>query len=290
MRIRIEHRTHYAFSQPQRRLIQLLRMTPPSFDGQAVVDWHVEVDCDARLKHIRDGYGNDVTMLYVDGPIDRITLTVGGEVLTEDRAGIVQGTPEPLPVQLFLRPTPQTQADAAIAAFAHDIAESAADPLSRLHALCGALNRRIRFDAGDGDPNRGAAAAFADGHGVCQDHAHMFCAAARSLGHPARYISGHLLRTDGQTIQPAAHAWAEAWIEGYGWIGFDPANGISPTDAYVRIATGLDYRDAAPVSGARVGGGDETLSVEVTVAHGRGQRQDQQDQQGQSQQGQSQGQ
>ena len=78
MRLRIEHRTHYEFSQPQRRLIQLLRVTPPSFDGQAVVDWHVEVDCDARLKRHRDGYGNEVTMLYVDGPIDRIALTVTG--------------------------------------------------------------------------------------------------------------------------------------------------------------------------------------------------------------------
>jgi transglutaminase-like putative cysteine protease len=275
MRLKIEHRTHYEFSQPQRRVVQLLRVTPPSFDGQAVVDWHVEVDCDARLKRSRDGFGNDVTMLYLDGPIDRITLTVGGEVLTEDKAGMVQGAAEPLPAQLFLRPTPQTAADTAIASFAHDIAEGAADPLSRLHALCGALNRRIRFDAGDGNPYRGAAAAFAEGHGVCQDHAHMFCAAARVLGYPARYISGHLWRSDGQTIQPAAHAWAEAFIEGYGWIGFDPANGISPTEAYVRVAVGLDYRDAAPVAGARVGGGAETLSVEVAVAEASAQRQSQ---------------
>jgi transglutaminase-like putative cysteine protease len=275
MRLRIEHRTHYAFSQPQRRLVQLLRVTPPSFDGQAVVDWHVEVDCDARLKRSRDGYGNEVTMLYVDGPVDRIALTVGGEVLTENRAGMVHGAPEPLPVELFLRPTPQTMADEAITAFAHDIAESAADPLSRLHGLCGALYRRIAFDTGDGNPHRDAASTFADGHGVCQDHAHVFAAAARVLGHPARYVSGHLWRSDGQHVQPAAHAWAEAWVEGYGWIGFDPANGVSPTDAYVRVAVGLDYRDAAPVAGARMGGGTEELHVEVAVAEASAQRQSQ---------------
>jgi transglutaminase-like putative cysteine protease len=275
MRLKIEHRTHYEFSQPQRRLIQLLRVTPLGFDGQAVVDWHVEVDCDARLKRSRDGYGNEITMLYVDGPIDRVVLTVGGEVLTEDKAGMVQGAAEPLPIQLFLRPTPQTQADEAIAGFARDIAESAADPLSRLHGLCGALYHRIRFDTGDGNPYRGAATAFAEGHGVCQDHAHIFCAAARALGYPSRYVSGHLWRSDGQTVQPAAHAWAEAWVEGYGWIGFDPANGVSPTDAYVRVAIGLDYRDAAPVAGARVGGGSEELHVEVAVAEASGQRQSQ---------------
>lgn len=275
MRLRIEHLTHYEFSQPQRRLVQLLRVTPPSFDGQAVVDWHVEVDCDARLKRSRDGYGNEVTMLYVDGPIDRIALTVGGEVLTEDRAGMVQGAPEPLPIELFLRPTPQTMADEAISAFARDIAEGAADPLARLHGLCGALYHRLRFDAADGNPHRDAASTFADGHGVCQDHAHVFITAARVLGHPARYVSGHLWRSDGQHVQPAAHAWAEAWVDGYGWIGFDPANGVSPTDAYVRVAIGLDYRDAAPVAGARVGGGAETMHVEVAVAEASQQRQSQ---------------
>lgn len=275
MRLRIEHRTHYEFSLPQRRLIQLLRVTPPSFDGQAVVDWHVAVDCDARLKRSRDGYGNEVTMLYVDGPIDRIVLTVGGEVLTEDRAGMVQGAPEPLPIELFLRPTPQTVADEAITIFARDIARGEADPLARLHDLCTALYQRIAFDAGDGNPHRDAASTFADGHGVCQDHAHVFVAAARVLGHPARYISGHLFRSDGQTVQPAAHAWAEAWVEGYGWVGFDPANGVSPTDAYVRVAIGLDYRDAAPIAGARVGGGAETMQVEVAVAEASRQRQSQ---------------
>ncbi|WP_298689647.1 transglutaminase family protein [uncultured Sphingomonas sp.] len=266
MRLFIEHRTQYRFSRPASRLVQLLRMTPPSFEGQAIVDWHVEVDCDARIRRSRDGYGNEISMLYVDGPIDRIALSVGGEVLTEDKAGMVVGAPEPLPLELFLRQTAQTKPDGAIRSFAHDVAEGSADPLSRLHALCGGINRHIRFDTGDGNPDRDAGVAFAEGHGVCQDHAHIFIAAARILGHPARYVSGHLWRTDGQTVQPAAHAWAEAHIEGYGWIGFDPANGISPTEAYVRVAVGLDYHDAAPIAGARTGGGAESMEVEVAVA------------------------
>lgn len=273
MRLTIEHRTEYSFSQPQRRLVQMLRMTPRSFDGQSVIDWHVEVDCDARLRRQRDGYGNEVTMLYVDGPIERIAITVGGQVLTEDKAGLVEGAPEPLPPLLFRRSTPQSQADAAIAGFAHDVGEAYADPISRLHGLNTELNRRITFDTGDGNPHREAAETFADGHGVCQDHAHVFCAAARVLGFPARYVSGHLWRSDGQNVQPAAHAWAEAHVDGFGWIGFDPANGVCPTDAYVRVAAGLDYRDAAPTAGARVGGGLESLHVEVAVAQAGNQRQ-----------------
>ncbi|USI72035.1 transglutaminase family protein [Sphingomonas morindae] len=273
MRLLIEHRTAYRFSQPQRRLIQLLRLTPASFVGQAVVAWRLDVDRDARLRAGRDGYGNETTMLYVDGPLEAITLTVTGEVLTEDRAGMVEGTNEPLPPGLFLRATPQTQADAAIADFAATLAAAEPRPLGRLHALCAAVQARIAFDPGDGNPHRDAATAFADGHGVCQDHAHIFIAAARLMGHPARYVSGHLWRSDGALVQPAAHAWAEAWLDEFGWVGFDPANGHCPTDAYVRVAAALDYRDAAPISGARIGGGDEALHVDVAVAQAEDQRQ-----------------
>jgi transglutaminase-like putative cysteine protease len=274
MRLTIEHRTVYRFSQPQRRIVQLLRMSPQSFEGQAVVDWTIDVDCDARLKPGRDGYGNEIAMLYVDGPVEAITLAVGGEVLTDDRAGIVYGAAEPLPPLLFTRPTPQTLADEAIAAFAEQVGAASADPIGRLHRLKEALHERIAFETGDPDPHRTAAAAFAEKRGVCQDHAHAFIAAARVLGYPARYVSGYLFRPEAIGPQPAAHAWAEAHVEGLGWIGFDPANNQSPTDAYVRVAVGLDYRDAAPVSGARIGGGSETMRVEVAVAQAAAARQD----------------
>jgi transglutaminase-like putative cysteine protease len=274
MRLAIDYRTTYSFGEPQRRVIQLLRVTPPSFEGQAVVDWRIDVDRDARLKSHPDGYGNDVTMLYIDGPVEAIALSVRGEVLTEDRAGQIFGAPDPLPPLLFTRATPQTHADAAMLDFAREFGASAtADPLGRLHELKDVLHERITFDTTLGDPTRGAAAAFAEGRGVCQDHAHIFCAIARLLGYPARYVSGHLYRGEDQTIQTAGHAWAEAYTEDYGWVGFDVTNAVCPTDAYVRVAIGLDYHDAAPVSGARIGGGGEAMRVEVSVSRA-GSRQD----------------
>lgn len=93
------------------------------------------------------------------------------------------------------------------------------------------------------------------------------------MGTPARYVSGHLFRRDGQEQQPAAHAWTEAHVAGFGWVGFDPANGICADDAYVRVATGLDYSGAAPLSGARTGGGEENLSVDVRVSMSQSQQQ-----------------
>ncbi len=265
MRLFIQHDTRYSFSRPQKRLVQLLRVTPSSFVGQNVIDWRIDVDCDTRLKSGRDGYGNETTMLYVDGPIERINISVRGEVLTDDRAGMVDGTTEPLPPLIFARATPLTAPTPEIRAFADEIQRDAINPLNLVHRLNTALNERIGFDSGAMDVQRTAAEAFAAGQGVCQDHAHIFISAARALGIPARYVSGHLFRPDDETVQAATHAWAEAWVDGYGWIGFDAVNDHCPDDAYVRVAVGLDYRDAAPLSGARVGGGDEWLRVGVRV-------------------------
>jgi transglutaminase-like putative cysteine protease len=265
MRLFVRHATRYRWSEPQRGIIQLLRVTPASFAGHSVVDWRIDVDRDARLRTGRDGFGNVTTMLYVDGPIDRIEVTLTGEVLTEDRAGLVAGAPEPLPVPLFRRMTPLAAADERISALATELRDGG-DMLDWLHRLNREVHRRIAFDTEATGVETDAATAFVRGHGVCQDHAHIFIAAARASGVPARYVSGHLFRRDGAINQQAAHAWAEAHIDGLGWIGFDPANGICPDDAYVRVAVGLDYGDASPMTGRRRGGGEEALDVDVRVA------------------------
>jgi len=221
------------------------------------------------------GYGNITHMLYIDRPIDLLTITVSGRVLTEDRAGIVQGLPAELPGEVFLRSTDLTEAGDALQWLASTVDEQGGAPLDKLHRLAESLSRRMRFDTEATAVETTAEEAYAAGHGVCQDFAHMFIAAARRLEIPARYISGHLFRRDGAHVQEASHAWAEAFVAELGWVAFDAANGICADDAYVRVACGLDYRDAAPVAGARSGGGMEALSVEVHVRDGRVQGQTQ---------------
>ena len=265
MRLFIRHRTTYIFDLSQERLVQLARLTPPSVGGQTVLSWDIDVTCDALMRKSRDGYGNKLTMLYIDGPVEALTVEVSGEVLTENRAGVVGIFPEPLPPEVFLRDTDLTQADPAIRALAGEARTTGATMLDQLHGLMRILGERVRFDTGNMDVTRSAAQALHQGHGVCQDLTHLFVAAARTMNVPARYVSGHLFRQDGETEQAAAHAWAEAWADDIGWVGFDPANGISPDGSYVRVAVGLDYREAAPLSGARVGGGREMLDVTVTV-------------------------
>jgi transglutaminase-like putative cysteine protease len=131
-----------------------------------------------------------------------------------------------------------------------------------------AIRERVDYVVGVTSSATTAAEALAQGRGVCQDHAQVFAAAARCLGHPARYVSGYLWTEAGTS--DANHAWAEAHVDGLGWVGFDPAN---PTEAYVRVAIGLDYLEAAPVRGVRRGVAEETLDVAVDVRHAQEQQQ-----------------
>jgi transglutaminase-like putative cysteine protease len=164
---------------------------------------------------------------------------------------------------VFLRPGPLTRVEGALVEFAEQFRRRAAT-LSGLRALSSAVLERLPFLPGVTAVHSTAYEAFEAGNGVCQDHAHVFIAAARHLGFPARYVSGYLL-LDGQAAQVASHAWSEAHVEGLGWVGFDAANGISPDTRYVRLATGRDYRDAMPVSGIILGTAAERLAVRITV-------------------------
>ncbi len=275
MRLGISYRTGYTYSDPVRRLIQLLRVTPPSFLGQNVLDWRIDVDCDARLREHRDGYGNLIHMLYVDEPIDHLTVSVTGRVLTEDRAGVVDGLPGDLPPPVFLRQTPLTHCGPGLQDLASALEHQRGTTLDKLHRLTAAIHTRMTFDTERTETDTTATEAFSAGHGVCQDFAHIFIAVARATGIPARYVSGHLFRRDGAQEQEAAHAWVEGHVRDLGWVAFDPTNGICADDAYIRVAGGLDYRDAAPFAGARSGGGREELKVEVQVRQIRFQSQSQ---------------
>jgi transglutaminase-like putative cysteine protease len=266
MQIEINHVTTYQFSQPQARLIQLLRVTPLSFAGQNVLEWSIDVDCDARLRTSNDGFGNLVTMLYLDGPVSNLRLVKRGTVLTENRGGLIAGTIETLPPTAYLRSSALTYWDDAIAALARLISGRHDSQIDMLHALMNAIRAKMRFEIGEPTIDRTAETAFAEGHGVCQDFAHIFCAAARSLGIPARYVSGHLIIREGEAPQNASHAWVEAFVADLGWVAFDVTNGVCSDDGYVRVAIGLDYQGAAPLSGMRVGGGAEEMNVEVHVS------------------------
>jgi len=269
MRLKIRHESHYSYGRPATFAVQILRLTPRSHDGQFVRRWRVEIDADCRLDRDDDAFGNITHTFTVDGPIKKMKVVAEGEIDIADRQGRVIGTLERFPLGIWLRDTPLTRVEPELRQYARSIAGSeGGDRIATLHALMAAIHRDFTFMVGETTASTTALECFNQKSGVCQDLAHVFIACARSLGIPARYAGGYYLRTDTE-LQAAGHAWAEAHVQGLGWIGFDPANGVCITDRYARIAIGQDYLDAAPIRGARIGGDDEELMVTVEVKQGR---------------------
>src|ERR1043165_6898745 len=265
MRIRISHQTRYSYDAPAAGVIQTLRLTPRNHDGQYVVHWRIDVSEDCRLDVHEDAFGNITHTFTAEGPFAELSVQVEGEVDVQNTAGVVRGAIERFPPSLYLRPTPLTEADSAIADFARAARAQADDTLALLHALLNRINGDMIYDTDPTHSATTAAEAFALKRGVCQDLTHVFIAAARHLDIPARYAGGYFHRADGIVQKDGGHAWAEAYVPAIGWIAFDPANGICATDAHVRVAVGLDYLGAAPVRGARRGGGTESMAVKVLV-------------------------
>ncbi len=265
MRLRISHATTYRYEPPASGAIQILRMTPGSHDGQYVANWQIDVSTDSRLEMHEDAFGN-ITHVLTHGPLSDLTINVEGLIETHDTGGVLRGADERFPPSLFLRSTPLTDVNEAMVKFAGNLrAETEGDVLGFLHALLLQLSDHMTFDTDPTNSGTTAAQAFTLRRGVCQDYAHIFIACARIAGVPARYVSGHLLRSDGMVAQEAGHAWAEAYVDKLGWVGFDATNAVCTTEGHVRVAIGLDYLSAAPVRGTRYGGGKEILAVAVKV-------------------------
>jgi transglutaminase-like putative cysteine protease len=261
MLISVRHVTRYTYAEPVGYTVQSLRLTPASFEGHRVHAWAVQVAGAVTPLTFKDGFGNAVHLVTINARHEALVIEAGGTVETQDCHGVVAGLPKVTPPRVFLKETAKTRPDAAIRELAASLERK--DQLEALHALAAAVRDRVDYVPGITHAHTGAAEALADGKGVCQDHAHIFIAAARTLGIPARYVTGYLVL--GEAVSQAHHAWAEAHVEGLGWVGFDVANRICPTDRYVRLAAGLDAGYAAPVVGSRRGGSPEKLEVLVEV-------------------------
>jgi transglutaminase-like putative cysteine protease len=264
MRLAIRHSTHYRFAEPVAHGLQRLRLTPKETQGQRILEWHVEYTGVREELFYDDQNFNHVTLVSVEEGVTEVAITCRGIVETEDKAGVIGQHAGHLPLWSFLSQTELTEPGPQLRQLAATLAREGGDLVPTLHRLSDMVRERIAYETGKTHVATTAEEALSAGHGVCQDHAHVFIAAARGLGVPARYVSGYLMMDD-RIEQEATHAWAETWVKGLGWVGFDVSNGISPDPRYVRVATGRDYRDAAPVTGISFGAVTEDLSVNLAV-------------------------
>lgn len=287
MRLRILHRTTYRYGGPVGFGLQQLRMTPKSRMGQSVLTWRTEITGGVQELDYEDQHANRVILASFASEAGQsqaqglmpqqqqqqqqslgeghvFTVTASGEVETADTSGVVGKHAGFAPLWYFDRATALTQAGPKVRALTKGITEAAGDDLGRSHLLAERVAEALSFESGETQTSTSAEEALGRGKGVCQDYAHVFIAAARAIGLPARYVSGYLHMPD-RIDQEASHGWAEVHLNPLGWVGFDPANEVCPDDRYVRVATGLDYAEAAPVTGLRDPDVDEALSVEIQV-------------------------
>ncbi len=309
MRICVAHETVYRYDAPCTGVIQTLRLTPRNHAGQYVVNWRIDVSADCRLESVEDAFGNIAHAFSLAGPVSELRLLIDGEVEVQDTAGVVRGAVERFPPSLFLRETALTRPDEAILAYAAQFSPpTSATTLPTLHNLLARIHQDFAADDGvaypaadsaaDADTSAAASAApaiaaaadaFKAGRGQSRDLAHIFITVARALGVPARFVAGYVRRSDDALVKAdhtassgvgnkAAYGMSDAWVEArvpdIGWIGFDPANGVCPTDQYIRVAIGLDHLGAAPVRGAHYGVTREDVETKLEVTQASWQAQE----------------
>ena len=268
MRLSVEHTTRYEFAKPVAHGLQRLRLTPKSTQGQKVLGWTM-ILTGARLEVEYEDHNHNRTALISVEPGTRVVeVHCAGTVATADNSGVIGQHSGHMPLWSFLAQTGLTRPGPKVRSIITSLTTSRAETLNLLHELSLRVLSEVVYTTGETGVSTTAEEAAVLGKGVCQDHVHIFIGAARALGVPARYVSGYLMMND-RIEQEAGHAWAEAHINNLGWVGFDVSNRISPDERYVRVATGRDYSEAAPVTGLSYGAGETVLEVRLAVEQQR---------------------
>jgi transglutaminase-like putative cysteine protease len=264
VRLIIQHQTVYRYSAPITRSIQILRLIPRSDPRQRVLEWGLALP--AETTEYLDAYGNVTRLLTMEGRHDTIEIGVEGRVETCGRVVFPSVVDRWFPPEIFLTETPLTAVTEPLRDFAENLRhEMGSNPFAALQTLMQRIRAAVRYVKGTTDVQSTAADVLSQGSGVCQDHSHLFIACCRALGVPARYVSGYIYSDPDHHPEVAMHAWAEAWVDGMGWLSFDVSNGRPAGETHLRLAIGRDYLDACPVRGVRFGGGHERMEVSVQV-------------------------
>ncbi len=266
MHLTVEHTTTYSFESPRARVVQSHRMTPAASLCQQVARWEVTCDGAHFGADFTDGAGDHITTMTLAGPVTQLAIHVSGAVRTTDTAGVLRGHKEVVAPDVYLRKTRTTAPGVGLAKLADRLAEQDPRTLEAAHEMTNLVADTVVYTPGATDAQITAAEVVDLGHGVCQDQTQVLIAIARMLGVPARYVTGYLFSDAQGNAHEASHAWAELYVPDLGWVGFDATNRCCPDERYIRLGSGMDALDAAPIRGISLGGGAEMLDISVNVA------------------------
>jgi transglutaminase-like putative cysteine protease len=283
MQFTIRHVTRFLYESPISESVMEARVQPRSEGGQRCLHFALSTTPLSRVRMYQDHDGNVVHHFNIPGRISR--LSVVAEALVESTPAPVQ--PEALAAGAWeeldnvassgtcwewLNPSPFARPIPALDAFAAELAlERGGDPLSALVRLNDALFSRLTYSPKSTRVDSPIDEALASRRGVCQDFTHIMIALVRRLGIPCRYVSGYLFQQgeDGvRSPEGSTHAWAEAWLPGLDWVGFDPTNKLIADHRHIRVAVGRDYADVPPTRGVFKGLSSVRSELSVSVRVG----------------------
>jgi len=277
-RLRITHKTGFTYGGDATASYNEARMLPVSFDGQLVIASHLDISPVNAHHNYVDYWGTRVASFEILTPHRELSITANSVVEVRPRplpretiswAELADATDDTTATVEQLAETRLTAPPEEVAALAREIAGRSPDPMAAAFDICLAIGDAVEYVQGVTGVHSSAADAWDHRKGVCQDIAHLAIGALRSVGIPARYVSGYLHpKPDaeiGETVAGESHAWVE-WYAGPGWHGFDPTNSIEIGDRHVHVGRGRDYNDVPPLRGVYAGpfGSKLFVTVEIT--------------------------
>ena len=290
MEYTIDHQTTYYYPASVYESYTVLHLQPRSDQHQFCTRYVLDVSPSARVHSHADRYGNDVQHFAILPRHSSLSVTTHSSVVTlldhepapplEATRALLDADPQLESYYDFLHESAYVQFAPELVAFWQELD----GPTDRIGAWCHKVSRHINrtftYDKDATTVRTTVREALATRAGVCQDFAHVMIAVLRSAGIPARYVSGYIFRGESRVLgAEASHAWCEAYLPPYGWVGFDPTNDLIINDHFVKVAIGRDYRDVSPVRGVYRGARHSEMSVNVAMESLAGVQQQQQAQQ-----------
>lgn len=287
MNYRLTHRTVYEYSEPVTISHHAARLEPRADTGQAVEEFRLDIEPEPAVRTMRrDFFGNAVCVFSVQRLHRRLELTAAARVRLEpalppaaeqspawdEVAARFRGVvaEEELEAQQHVFDSPQVVCSVELAAYAARSFPAGRPLLEGARALTARIHAEFAYEPGVTTVTTPVAEVLERRRGVCQDFTHLALGCLRSLGLPARYVSGYLHTRRGPEAArlvgaDATHAWFAVYCPGYGWVDFDPTNDLMPDFEHITLAVGRDFQDVSPVSGIIVGGGRHEVRVAVDV-------------------------
>ena len=278
MKLRVLHRTEYLYATTVRSNSNEVRLQPPHTPWQSRGFFMLKVVPASRLRHFFDFHRNGVHYFEIEEPHQRMVIEAQTTVNTLPRGLDTQSFPrvsysallecrESEEIMLYLSHSRYVRFSPVLWKTALDLRNDGDDLFRTVCTINEFIYDNCRYLSGVTTVDTTSEDFFEGRTGVCQDFAHLMLALCRSLGIPARYVSGYLYDPSRGHLRGAheSHAWIEAYIPGHGWQGFDPTNRQVVNECYITLAVGRDYDDAAPVKGSYVGAGSRVMKVSVSV-------------------------